>query len=100
MGNANSKEGAAPETKTKVAHPVIDLPGIMGNDYWKELAEEAKTYIRLVQKLEGAPQNAPEREELEEQLIASLNHMVVHGSVLEENVDEAILKEDAHTVSS
>jgi hypothetical protein len=89
MAEANRGEAAPPQEK-KAVEPILTLPGLEDSRYWDELAEEAERYLRLLAKLKATPRNAPEREDLEDQIIASLNHLVVHGSVLYHEVDEAI----------
>ncbi len=71
-------------------YPVVALPGVPSALIWDELAEEAAIYTKLLARLKATPLDAAEREDLEDQIISSLNHLVVHGTVLHDAVDEAI----------
>jgi hypothetical protein len=87
MAKTDRREAAPPQA---VDYPVVALPGIPSALIWDELADEAKTYLALLERLKVTPLDAPEREGLEDEIISSLNHLVVHGSVLYSKVDEAI----------
>ena len=94
MANANRQKRGAVGAQAALSYPVLTLPGVVGNLFWQELAEEATTYASLLQRLEHTPPDAPEREALEDEIIASLAHLATHSAVLYESVDKAIEAED------
>ncbi len=94
MGKTNREEAKAAEGQEALKYPILALPGVIGNRYWSELAEEAQTYLELLRKLERTATDAVEREALEDEMIASLSHLAMHSSVLYDSVDEAIENSD------
>jgi hypothetical protein len=94
VGQANRKKAKAPKGQEALGYPVLTLPGVVSNRFWNELAEEARAYINLLDRLTRTATDASEREELEDRMISSLSHLAMHSSVLYESVDEAIENSD------
>ncbi len=94
MANADRQKAGAAGAQAALSYPVLTLPGAVGNLFWRELAEEANVYAELLQRLEHTPPDAPEREALEDEIVASLAHLATHSAVLYKSVDKAIEAED------
>lgn len=99
MASANRQKASSAGAQAALSHPVLTLPGVMGNLFWQELAEEARVYSDLLKRLERAPPDAPEREALEDAIVSSLAHLASHSAVLYESVDKAIEAEDIEVES-
>ena len=97
MASANRQKARAAGAQAALSYPVLTLPGVVGNLIWRELAEEASVYTDLLQRLEHTPLDAPERENLEDEILSSLSHLAVHSAVLYKSVDQAIEAEDGAT---
>ena len=94
MANADRQKARAAGAQAALSYPVLTLPGVVGNLFWRELAEEANVYAELLQRLEHTPPDAPEREGMEHEIVASLAHLATHSAILYESVDKAIEAED------
>ena len=92
MAHASSKEKSSARAET--LSTILAIPGVVGEPIWKELAEEAETYLELYKRLSKEPLDSPEREALEDKMVMSLAHLSVHSRVLYESIDEAL---DAET---
>ena len=88
MAHASSKEKSSARAET--LDRIINIPGVVGEPIWKELAEEAETYLELYKRLSQEPLESPKREALEDKMILSLAHLSVHSQVLYESVDRAL----------
>lgn len=87
MAHASSKESSA---RAETLDRILNIPGVVGEPIWKELAEEAETYLELYKRLSREPLDSPEREALEDKLILSLAYLFIHSQVLYESVNKAI----------
>ena len=96
MAIANSPQGEAPQERA--LNPVLDLPegaGAPNALLWDELAQEAKRYGDLVDRLKSTGRGAGERDALEGELLESLAHLRAHAAVLDEAVTDALVRADA-----
>ena len=87
MAHASSKESSA---RAETLDRILNIPGVVGEPIWEELADEAEVYLELYKRLSQEPLESPEREALEDKLILSLAHLSIHSRVLYESVDEAL----------
>jgi hypothetical protein len=69
---------------------VLDLPTVPPVEVWDELAEEARRFCDLLEKLKATPVGVPKRSELERAMLRSLEHLQIHAHVLEERVTDAL----------
>ncbi|MDQ3397984.1 MAG: hypothetical protein M3511_09475 [Deinococcota bacterium] len=81
---------AAAETGQAQVSPPISVPHMPPMVVWDELAEEAERYVLLLRQVKKTPQDTPEREKLESDLMDSLSHLQMHSQVLEASVVEAL----------
>lgn len=88
MARANSKEKRA--TQEETLGTILTIPGVVKEPVWRELADEAKAYLELYNRLSKEPLNSLEREALEDNMILSLSHLAVHSQVLYNSIDEAV----------
>jgi hypothetical protein len=58
----------------------IDPSGAVSNRLFDELSDEARQYLKLVERLKTLPPEHLEREGLEDQLFSSLAHLAAHAS--------------------
>ncbi len=68
---------------------ICSILGSSRNVLFEELAEEAELYLNLLEKLKRSPAEA-QREDLETELYASVNHLWIHAKLLVETIDEAM----------
>ena len=92
MAHTSSKEKRPARAKT--LDRILNIPGVVGEPIWEELADEAEVYLELYKRLSKEPPDSPEREALEDKMVMSLAHLSVHSRVLYESIDEAL---DAET---
>lgn len=88
MAHTDSKEASASREKT--LDKVLDIPGVVGEPIWRELADEAEAYLKLYKRLAREPLDSPDREALEDKMILSLAHLSIHSRVLYDSVDGAL----------
>lgn len=88
MAHTDSKETSA--SRKKALAKVLNIPGVVGEPIWQELAEEAETYLRLYKQLSKEPLDSTAREALEDKMILSLSHLSIHSRVLYASVNDAI----------
>ena len=88
MAHTSSKEKSSARAET--LDRVLNIPGVVGEPIWKELADEAEVYLELYKRLSREPLGSPEREALEDKMIQSLAHLSTHSRVLYESIDEAL----------
>ncbi len=88
MAHASSKEKSSAREKT--LDRILNIPGVVGEPIWRELADEAEVYLKLYKRLSQEPLDSPEREALEDKMILSLAHLSTHSRVLYDSVDAAI----------
>ena len=69
---------------------LLSLPTAPSVRVWDELAEEASRYVELLERLKATPPGTSGREELEDELMGSLEHLQMHSQVLEEAVTRAV----------
>ncbi len=88
MANTSSKEKRPARAET--LDRILNIPGVVGEPVWKELADEAEVYLELYKHLSKEPLDSPEREALEDKMVMSLAHLSTHSKILYASVDEAI----------
>lgn len=88
MARTDSKEKRAVGEKT--LDKILNIPGVVGEPIWGELADEAEAYLELYRYLSKEPLDSQDREALEDKMILSLAHLATHSQVLYIAVDKAI----------
>ena len=90
MAQTHPEIGKTAHDKAQAGLVLSSLPTAPSVRVWDELAEEASRYVELLGQLKATPPGATEREELEDELMGSLEHLQMHSQVLEEAVTRAI----------
>jgi hypothetical protein len=88
MARTDSKEKRAAREET--LGRILNIPGVVGEPIWQELADEAEAYLELYRRLSKEPLDSRDRETLEDKMILSLAHLAIHSQALYASVDNAI----------
>lgn len=97
MAQTHRETRKASQNPAQAGVTLLSLPTAPPVSVWDELADEASRYVELLERLKASPSGAPGRDDLEAELMGSLEHLQMHSEVLERAVTRAaLLADDLH----